>query len=79
MSDDPEAIMVRARLLGAQTVVFCDLIGLLIEKGVLDQGDVIARFEALSRDFLLKGSKEGTQLADIVRDYAAGESERSPS
>lgn len=77
--DDIEAIMVRARMFGAQTAIFCELVRLLIERGILNQGDVIARYEALSAELMRQGSKEGTQLADIVRDLAAGEPERKRS
>jgi len=76
---DVDGILVRARLMGAQTAVFCELLRLLIEKGVLNQGDVIARYERLSQEMMRMGSKEGTQLADIVRDAAAGEPERQRS
>jgi hypothetical protein len=79
MTDDIEALMVRARLFGANAMIVCELVRLLIEKGVLNQGDVIAAYEKLSRKMMEQGQKEAMQLADIVRDLAAGEQERKPS
>lgn len=76
---DVEHVMVRARLYGAHAVVVCELVRLLIESGSLNQGATIARFERLSREMMEGGNKEAMQLADIVRDAAAGEQERKPS
>jgi hypothetical protein len=79
-SRDVEAVMASARVFGAQTVVFLELLGMLIEKGVLNQGDVIARYERLSAKLMSDPlGQEGVQLADIVRNFAAAEQGRKPS
>jgi hypothetical protein len=77
---DIEAAMVLARRHGATVAVFCELIGLLIEKGVLNQGDVIARYERFSNKMMgVDGGREAVQFADAVRDYAANEQNCAPS
>jgi hypothetical protein len=71
---------IAARQLAARDIVLGELIVLLIDKGLLRQGDVIARFEALSKRFM--DDPHGhhvVQLADLIRNIAAGETERTPS
>jgi hypothetical protein len=70
---DVETVMVHARQVAAQSAALCELIGMLIEKGVLNQGDVMARYERLSQEMMKQKSPEGVHLADLIRDHAAGD------
>jgi hypothetical protein len=71
---------VRVRRYAAQNTALCLLIELLIDKGALDEDEVIARFELLSRQFrTIKGGTEMVELADTIVDYVAGRSDRKPS
>jgi hypothetical protein len=73
-------IMLRARQLAAQSTALCVLIELLIKKGVLGQGEVTARYEALSKEFMtIENGAQMVKLADEIADYAAGRSGRKPS
>jgi hypothetical protein len=59
-----------------------DIYKLLIEKGIISQGDVIARLEKLSRELMGQtGGDVGlaVSLVDTVRDLIANELERKPS
>jgi hypothetical protein len=80
MSDDTsvEQTMVRARLYAAQQSIVTELIRILILNGVLDQQLVVSSYERLSADLMKAGFVEGVQVADQVRDFAAGV-ERKPS
>lgn len=75
---DVQAIMLRARLLGAQQSALTELIRILILNGVLQQELVVSSYERLSQDLMKVGSVEGVQVADMIRDFAAGV-ERKPS
>jgi hypothetical protein len=83
MPADPEnadEITASAHQSAAQSTALCVLISLLISKGALDQGEVIARYEALSKEFMtMKGGAYMVALADQIADFAAGRSHRKPS
>jgi hypothetical protein len=77
---DVPAIFDSARLYGAHQVALCALVDLLIKKGALEQGDVIAHFEKLSKEFMaIKDGMAVVVLADAIADCAAGRSARQPS
>jgi hypothetical protein len=72
-------IVTNAQAFGAQTVVFLELLRLLILNGVLDQTQVVAAYEKLSGDLMKEpGASQAIQLADLIRDYVAGQ-DRLPS
>jgi hypothetical protein len=59
-----------------------DIYKLLIEKGVISQGDAIARLEKLSKELMAGTSGDvglAVSLVDIVRDGIANELGRKPS
>jgi hypothetical protein len=63
-----------------RTPRFCVLIGLLIANGVLDQAEVVARYEALSNEFMtIENGEQMVALAHQIADFAAGRSDRKPS
>jgi hypothetical protein len=73
-------LMLGPRLHAAHSTALCVLIEMLITKGVLGQGEVIARYEALSQQFMtVEGGTEMVALADQITDFAAGRAGRKPS
>ena len=78
--DNPTPAMIDAFMASAHTAAICEIAGMLIESGVLNQGFVVARFERLSNSLMKKpGGKYSAPVVDIIRNYAAGEQERVPS
>jgi hypothetical protein len=64
----------------AQLAVTCEILKALINNGTLNQGDMVARFEALSKDLMTKqGAQHAVPIVDIFRDFVAGEQRRAPS
>jgi len=64
----------------AHIAVLCELIGALIERGALNQGDMVSRLEALSADLMTRqGAEHAVPIVDIVRNYVAQEQGRAPS
>ncbi len=60
----------------AHMALICEIIGMLIETGVLNQGYVVARLEKLSKSLIekkLPGAQYAVPIVDIARDHAAGE------
>jgi len=77
---EADQLMLGPRLHAAHSTALCVLIEMLITKGVLGQGEVIARYEALSQQFMtVEGGMEMVALADQITDFAAGRSGRKPS
>jgi hypothetical protein len=72
--------MVYAHESAAQNTALCVLIGMLITNGVLDQAEVVARYEALSNEFMtIENGEQMVALAHQIADFAAGRSDRKPS
>jgi hypothetical protein len=64
----------------AHVAIMCEVIGALIEKGTLNQGDMISRLEKLSADLMTRqGAEHAVPIVDIVRNYVAKELRRAPS
>ena len=67
---------------GVIVALVADLYKLLVEKGVLTQGDAIARVEKLSHEIMIAGGETrglAVALIDIVRDTLANDLDRKPS
>jgi hypothetical protein len=68
---------------GAMVALIDDVYKVLVEKGILTQGDAIARLEKVSNEVMASntGSSSGLAVAliDIVRDTIANELDRKPS
>ena len=83
MQAQSEGIAERAGFDAAQTLIVMTLFGLLIDKGVLHQGEVISALEQLSIDLMKKTESTGigtaVQHVDAVRDFFAQEDWRKPS
>ena len=63
----------------AETMLITALFEMLIEKGHLHQGEVIARLEKLSAEAMaLPNNGRTIGYIDIVRDQIAGEGTRKP-
>jgi hypothetical protein len=65
----------------AHFALICEIIGMLIETGVLNQDYVVRRLENLSKSLLEKkfpGSQYAIPVVDMARDHAAGK-DRQPS
>ena len=60
--DTPTPAMVDAFMASAHTAAICEIVGMLIRSGVLNQGFVVARFEGLSKSLMEKpgGKYAGT-------------------
>jgi len=79
-TDDITPGMIDGFLGAAHTAALCQLVGMLIEKGVLNQGDVIAKYEALSKQLMSQpGARYSVPVIDMIRDYAAADQNRKPS
>jgi hypothetical protein len=64
----------------AETMLITALFEMLIEKGHLHQGEVIARLDKVSAEAMaLPNSTQAIGYIDIVRDHIAGEGRRKPS
>jgi hypothetical protein len=81
MSVDTDAIAAIDRHTGAaQLAIICELIKALVNNGVLSQGDLIARFDDLSKDLMKRqGAEHAVPIVDIVRNFVAGEQKPVPS
>ena len=68
---------------GAMVALIGDMYKLLVEKGILTQGDAIGRLEKVSNEVMASdaGTSRGLAVAliDIVRDTIANELNRKPS
>jgi hypothetical protein len=64
----------------AQLAVVCELFKALIQNGVLNQADMVARLDALSADLMSrKGAEHAVPIVDIFRNFVAGkEGQRMP-
>jgi hypothetical protein len=72
--------VITSSLGAAHTALICEIVGMLIEKGVLNQGEVISRLERLSKDMMTRRTAAiAVPVVDIVRDYVAGEFDRTLS
>jgi hypothetical protein len=61
-----------AKIQSAQLIMLCELIGLLIDKGAVTQGDVIARYERSSEELMKEpGGERAIQLADFIQNHVA--------
>jgi hypothetical protein len=64
----------------AQLAITCEILKALIQKGVLSQGEMVARLEELSKDLMTRqGAEHAVPVVDIVRNFVAGEQKRAPS
>ena len=64
----------------AHLAVICEILGALMEKGVLNQGDMINRLEALSKVLMTApGAEHAVPVVDIFRNYVAQEPKPVPS
>lgn len=64
----------------AQLAVICEVLKALINKGILDQAEMVGRFEDLSQDLMRRqGAEHAVPIVDIVRNFVAGEPDRIPS
>jgi hypothetical protein len=64
----------------AHVAIICELISALIERGSLNQGDMINRLENLSADLMTRqGAEHAVPVVDIVRNYVAQEQRLAPS
>jgi hypothetical protein len=94
MTDDPEEFgrkLAERRAIdttvpaqgGAMVVLISDIYKLLVEKGLITQGDAAARLERLSNEVMASGSEPSRGLSvaliDVVRDTIANEQGRKPS
>jgi hypothetical protein len=72
--------LIDVRIGAAHLAVTCEILKVLIQKGVLSQGDMVVRFEELSKDLMKRpGAEHSVPIVDIVRDFVAGEQERTLS
>src|SRR5271155_570377 len=67
------AKLIDIRIGAAHLAVTCEILEALIQKGVLSRGDMVARFEELSKDLMNRqGAEHTVPIVDIVRDFVAG-------
>ncbi len=53
---------------------------MLVDKGVLHQGQIIAKLDQLSRELMAQSLSAGaTEFIDVVRDMVVGDPQRRPS
>jgi hypothetical protein len=78
--DEIETLKIHHQRDGAAALVIGTLLQMLVEKGVLHQGEVIAKLENLSRELMAQSLSTGAMgFIDVVRDMVAGEARRKPS
>ncbi len=64
----------------AVVTALCRLVSLLVDKGAIREGDVVATFRQMSVELMDKpGGAHGVHLADMLCDAAEGKPERAPS
>jgi hypothetical protein len=78
--DDIETLRLQHQRDGATALVIGTVLQMLVEKGILHQGEVIAKLDQLSRELMAQSLSAGaTEFIDVVRDMVAGEPQRRPS
>jgi hypothetical protein len=76
MTDEPDILGIT--LTSVMVVLIADIYKTLVDRGILTQGDAIARLEHLSRDVSKTAADPGlaVSLIDTVRDTIANELDR---
>jgi len=68
---------------GVSAVLIGEVLKILVEKGVLTEGEAIARLERISAECMVSptdaAAGEAVGIIRIVRDMVAGEAQRKPS
>lgn len=64
----------------ATALVIGTVLQMLVDKGVLHQGQIIAKLDQLSRELMAQSLSAGaTEFIDVVRDMVVGDPQRRPS
>lgn len=78
--DDIETLRIQHQRDGATALVIGTVLQMLVDKGVLHQGQIIAKLDQLSRELMAQSLSAGaTEFIDVVRDMVAGDPQRRPS
>jgi hypothetical protein len=80
---DRKDLAERIAIVGVSAVLIGEIFKLLIEKGVLREGEAVDRLERLAADLMStptgKSAPEAVSIIQAVRDYVADEIGRKPS
>jgi UDP-2,3-diacylglucosamine pyrophosphatase LpxH len=80
MPEDSGELSHKVQIEAAETMLIGTIFEMLIEKGVLHQGETIARLEKVSKEMMAwPNSIKAVCYVDLVRDHIAGEKKGKPS
>ncbi|MGA2895157.1 MAG: hypothetical protein ABSE22_20015 [Xanthobacteraceae bacterium] len=80
---DADSLAFRLARGGVSVLLIGEVLKILVEKGVLTEGEAMARLERLSAECMAAptgaSAGEAVSIIQIVRDMVAGEAHRKPS